>query len=186
MEIRIQNLGPVEDATLTLRPLTIFAGHSNTGKTWTASTVANVFSSASLGWLEYLSEFKEQKGGDYPPIEQALVALESAGHAPIDLVTFAHEFGQTYFNAIARLAPRWLASVIGTHSALFERTQVTVDLQATPDLWLRLRYFEVHDQVGGVLRALKEKNETRLYFYVDGQVPDLRQKYQRQVFPKYR
>jgi hypothetical protein len=176
MKIRVQNLGPIDDATLVLRPLTILVGPSNTGKTWTASTVANALGLFGFGWLEYLEEFTEQKSEHYPPIEQVIAVLETEGHAQIDLATFANEFGQTYFNAIARLAPRWLSPVIGARSALFEKTRLTIDLEATDAFWSRVNDFRVRDQVGGILRALKEKGETLLYFYVDGQLSDLRQK----------
>ncbi|WP_165774562.1 AAA family ATPase [Candidatus Viridilinea mediisalina] len=43
MKAIIQNLGSVSAAEIELKPLTIFVGPNNAGKTWTAYTLASLF-----------------------------------------------------------------------------------------------------------------------------------------------
>ena len=46
MKIKVSNLGPLQGpAEFDLKPLTIFIGPNNAGKTWLAYTLAGIFSS---------------------------------------------------------------------------------------------------------------------------------------------
>ena len=43
MKITVRNLGVIKEAEVDLKPLTIFIGPNNSGKTWLAYTLANIF-----------------------------------------------------------------------------------------------------------------------------------------------
>ncbi len=43
MKVTIKNLGAVREAEIELKPLTVFVGPNNTGKTWTAYIVSAIF-----------------------------------------------------------------------------------------------------------------------------------------------
>lgn len=52
--ISVDNFGPIRKGTVELRPLTIFTGQSDTGKSWLATLIYSLFSTInfrSLGWL---------------------------------------------------------------------------------------------------------------------------------------
>lgn len=51
MKVAIKNLGAVREAEIELKPLTVFVGPNNTGKTWSAYTIAAILS--YYGWFEY-------------------------------------------------------------------------------------------------------------------------------------
>lgn len=174
MKISIRNLGPVENAEIALRPLTIFVGPSNAGKTWTANAIANLLGLFGYGWLEYLNAFKEQKTSEnYPVIETIIEELSRKGNSQVDLLTFAERYGEMYFDGIARLAQDWLPTVIGAPVTNFKQTQLQVTVDYTSEKWDKLAELKVKDQVGGVLRALKETGNTTLYFYTEGEASNL-------------
>ncbi len=51
MKIEICNLSDISRAEIDLRPLTIFIGPNNMGKTWIAYILSGIF--GSRGWEEY-------------------------------------------------------------------------------------------------------------------------------------
>jgi len=55
MKASIRELGPVKEADIELKPLTIFIGKNNTGKTWTAYLIAAALS--SFGYDKFLSAY---------------------------------------------------------------------------------------------------------------------------------
>ena len=62
VEIAVKNFGPIAEADIDLRPLTVFVGPSNTGKTYFATliyTLHSIFSEFS----PFLKEVDETKGG---------------------------------------------------------------------------------------------------------------------------
>lgn len=59
MKIKVSNLGIIKEAEIELKPLTVFIGRSGTGKTWTAYTLASIFS--KYGFQEYLKHIVTRK-----------------------------------------------------------------------------------------------------------------------------
>ena len=48
MRVFVENLGAVNKCEIELKPLTIFVGANNTGKTWTAYTISSIFHKRSF------------------------------------------------------------------------------------------------------------------------------------------
>lgn len=59
--IRIENFGPIEEATVDLRPLTIFIGPSNTGKSYLAGLMYALHRSLDMGRGPLRSHFLSQR-----------------------------------------------------------------------------------------------------------------------------
>ena len=51
MKIEICNLGVIEQAEIDLKPLTIFVGPNNVGKTWAAYALSAIL--GPYGWRQY-------------------------------------------------------------------------------------------------------------------------------------
>lgn len=126
MKITIRNLGIIKEAKIDLKPLTIFVGPNNTGKTWTAYAIANVFSSYSFS--RYIDAYVR---GDIPNIYQSLddavKQVTKSGVAAIDLVQFVNDYGETYFNDIAHFTQQLMPGFLGTDLASFETLDIAID-----------------------------------------------------------
>ena len=71
MEISIKDLGAVREANIELKPLTIFVGPNNTGKTWAAYIISALFGARACS--EYLDAYVNGDLADnYLPIDDAL------------------------------------------------------------------------------------------------------------------
>jgi hypothetical protein len=172
VKIEIRNLGAIEQAEINLKPLTIFVGPNNTGKTWTAYVLAGIF--GRPGWEEYRKAYTLGETPEtYPPLDTAIQQVLDEGNAKIDLVQFADEFGQTYINGIAHLARRWMRKFMGTERTSFENLEIFISLTSTKKQFLKrvkIKPTEGQFPVGGqkegaILNALKEPGEPTLYFY---------------------
>jgi hypothetical protein len=175
MKIEICNLGVVNRASIDLKPLTVFIGENDTGKTWTAYALSAIFGQHGVEkYLKALSNGKTQQ--TYLPLEQAIEQLLDEGNAQIDLVQFANDYAQAYINDVARLAPSWMPAFLATRRISFEHLQVHVDLANAKATFLeKITAAAVENKlsVGSVrhnalLNALKESGEPILYFYSEG------------------
>jgi len=177
MKINICNLGPINTASIELKPLTVFIGENNTGKTWVAYTLSAIF--GETGFNKYLKTYMEGKATEtYPPLDNALSQLLTEGNAQIDLVQFASDYAQAYINDVARLAPRWMPTFMATARMNFDNLQVHINLADTQTALLdkitRMQVeqklsFDSHRQTA-LLNALKESGKPTLYFYSEGEL----------------
>ncbi len=126
MKITIQNLGIIKKAEIDLKPLTVFVGPNNTGKTWTAYVLASIFS--PYGFTKYRDAYIR---GDIPniylPLDKAVEEATRNGIAVIDLVQFVSAYGEPYLNDVAQFTPQWISSFLGTDFASFEHLNISID-----------------------------------------------------------
>ena len=88
MKVTVQKLGVIQKAEIDLKPLTIFIGPNNTGKTWLAYTLAGIF--GTRGRDEYAQAYAAGELPDaYPPLDNAIEKVLAEGNATIDLYKFA-------------------------------------------------------------------------------------------------
>ncbi|TMC17670.1 MAG: hypothetical protein E6J34_18270 [Chloroflexi bacterium] len=68
MKVTISHLGAISEANIDLKPLTIFVGPNNAGKTWLAYTLASLFGPFGYKncYEEYLKNYDEEAPGLYP------------------------------------------------------------------------------------------------------------------------
>jgi nicotinamide riboside kinase len=99
MKVTVQKLGIIQNAEFDLKPLTVFVGPNNTGKTWLAYTLASIL--GTHGWHEYAQAYVgNQISNAYPPLDSAIDQLLTRGDTKIDLYDFADKYGETYWLSI--------------------------------------------------------------------------------------
>jgi len=126
MKIKFKNFGPIEKAEIELKPLTIFVGANNTGKTWTAYALAGIL--GPYGRESYSDAYVEGIiPNTYQVLEEAIEQVIKHGAAVIDLVQFANDYGEIYFNNVARYTQGWIASFLSTELATFENLDVSIE-----------------------------------------------------------
>ncbi|MDD1687114.1 AAA family ATPase [Methanoregula sp.] len=171
MKIEIQNLGAAKRANIDLKPLTVFIGENNTGKTWVAYTICGLFGQES--WLTYRSHFSNGKLKEkYPPIEQLLDQLFAQGNAKIDIVDFFNEYAKKYYSNLSKFSPIWLNPMMGTNKKIFEDVKISVNIsddfeEMKKNVLSRkidLSYPKGTDKKG-LINIKKNRDETILYFY---------------------
>lgn len=101
MKISVRNLGVIqEEASIELKPLTIFIGPNNAGKTWLAYALAGIL--GDYGSREYAQAYAQNKAPNvYELLNTAIEGVLTKGNATIDLRRFADECGESYFNNVA-------------------------------------------------------------------------------------
>jgi len=174
MKIEIRNLGVVQQAEIDLKPLTIFVGPNNTGKTWVANTLLAVL--GSYGWNRYLKAYAAGELEDeYPPLDAAIQQLVNEGNAKIDLVQFTDEYEETYINSVARLAQHWMHEFMNTERISFDDLEICVRLEKTKERLLEsVRAYSIDKSVASgrqktrpLLSFLKEPGEPTLFLYAE-------------------
>lgn len=171
MIVNIRNLGVINNASIDLKPLTVFIGENSMGKTWLAYTLSAIFSSHGYG--KYLKAYLDGKTGQtYLPLDNAIKQLLEQGNAQIDLLQFVHDYAEAYINDVARLAPSWMRALMATKRVTFENLQVQFHLANTKAAFLEKitaltieNRLSVGSQSQALLNALKEYGETTLYLY---------------------
>jgi hypothetical protein len=116
MKITVHTLGVIKEAKIDLKPLTIFVGPNNNGKTWLAYTLVGIFGPYGFSKYikEYLKSYEEGIPGVYPLLEKTVEQVLKNGSATIDLVRFIGESGETYFNKIAESTQSWMSHFMST------------------------------------------------------------------------
>lgn len=174
MRITVRNLGVLKEAAIDLKPLTIFVGPNNAGKTWLAYVLAGIF--GPYGYEEYV-ESDEQ--GDiaisYPSLENALENLLKTGSATIDLVQFADDYAEQYFNNVARSTSHWMPEFMGSQVASFDRLDISIALDERKKHVLeRVLNFPLRREISGSLHGpslsiRKKRGERTLSVYMTTQ-----------------
>ena len=172
MKIELVNLGVIQKAEIELKPLTVFIGENNTGKTWTSYTLASIL--GYYGLSQYLKAYiKGETTQAYPPIDNAIAQILAEGNAQVDIVQFARDYAELYINDVARLAPNWMPEFMATERVNFQDLQIKISLAGTKDEVLPKlqhtfieKYIAPNPQSGdALLSALKEADDSILYFY---------------------
>ena len=179
MKIKIHKLGIVEDADIDLKPMTIFIGPNNSGKTWSAYALSAIL--GPHGWNEYtefcsVKEIQEM----YPPLEPIIQQILDEGSTTIDVVQFAERYGEKYFNEVAHLAPRWMHKFMGTQRTSFENLTVHMELAETKKYFLdKVLQYSLSKGLSmgkrrkkALLNAVKEQGKSTLYFYTEESLLD--------------
>src|SRR5260370_7898958 len=136
MKIEVSNLGVIKDAEVDLKPLTIFVGSNNAGKTWLAYTLSAIL--GPYGWRKYTNAYVADEIQDsYPTLETAIQLVLDEGNTKIDLVDFADKHGEKYINNVAKLAKQWMREFMITEQALFDNLDVNVRLTETKKAFLK-------------------------------------------------
>lgn len=174
MKIHIQNLGAIEQAEIDLKPLTLFVGPNNTGKTWTAYLISGLLS--PYGWRQYQSAYTpEKKALSFLALDEAIQQLVDEGNIALDLVEFADGYGEIYINQVANLSRTWLADFLSTSRISFDSLDINISTSLIKKEFLaKVKELPLDKKLStgqkseALLNALKEPGEPTLYFYTTG------------------
>jgi AAA ATPase domain len=172
MEVTINNLGPIrEETSIEIKPLTVFVGPNNAGKTWTAYALSALFGLRSCN--EYRNSYLSNKTrGVYPSLDNAVIQLLDFGSAKINLIDFFNESGEYYFNNLGIVEKDWIQDFLGSSNANFADMKISVNLKESNDQIAKniLSYglkasFFIGKDGNALLNVLKEKNNSDILFY---------------------
>ncbi len=179
MRITVRNLGPLEQAEIDLKPLTILVGPNNVGKTWLAYTLAGIL--GNYGWTKYLDAYIDGKVSEtYPMLDRLVQEILDNGNAVIDLVQFIEEEGEQYINHYATFSKNWLQEYLCTERISFDNLEIQIKLEeAKQPLLEYIQQTSGRDQlsVGRVtdrplLEALKQSGDRKVYFYTSENIAE--------------
>jgi predicted ATPase len=83
LEVEIENFGPISGGKVRLRPLTVFIGPNNSGKSYTAMLIRSIFEFSAefkysvFGYLPLISEFVEKRSKKYDKMMETIVSQVS-------------------------------------------------------------------------------------------------------------
>lgn len=176
MKIEVRNLGVITEAQIDLKPLTIFVGPNNAGKTWLAYTLAGIL--GDYGREKYVKAYINGSIEDtYPSLEAAIQQVLDKGNAKFDIVHFAEVSGETYFNNVATYAKHWLKEYWSTETASFQAFAINIALAETKAKFLDQIMNQTWESKLGIglsmgsgnrsslLSALKEQGKREIYIY---------------------
>jgi len=173
MKITVHDLGIIDKAEIDLRPLTVFIGNNGTGKTWTAYTLASVFS--GYGFEKYLGAYVGNRTRQkYPILDDIVQQLINEGSAKIDMVEFADNYLELYINDVASMASGWMNSFMGSERADFEKLRLDIILSESKEILIdRMKEFSATGSMAKeAVKGSKEKGDSTLYFYTKDNVSD--------------
>ena len=171
MKIKIKDLGPIHCADIELKPLTIFLGQNNTGKTWTAYTIAQVL--GEIGLRKYTEAYKTGKLSEsYPPLDNAIKQLYEEGNAQINILDFIKEYYQYYLDNMAQFALQWLPEAMGTKSTSFKKFDFNIKIDNSFDKLSNIileseldSKLSVSKKGEALVQGIKEPKNPIIYFY---------------------
>jgi AAA ATPase domain len=173
MRVTIENLGAVKHGTFEIKPLTVFIGPNNSGKTWAAYGISSIFSNIGRNSYRRRMRFGNPNNHKYPKIDALINELFDKGNANIDIVNFFGESGISYFNNVARFSSKWMNLLLATDNISLKKLSITIDEESNIDsalnelLNLQINY-ELSPGIGGesIVSIHKEKNDPFVYLII--------------------
>lgn len=174
MKVKIRNLGVIkEEANFDLKPLTVFIGPNNAGKTWLAYSLAGILGPFGSG--EYAQAYGDKKvPNTYKQLDDAIERVLAEGNATIDLRRFADEYGETYFNDIALHARSWMPRFLSTQLAHFDDLDISLSLAETKADFLNRvsQYSRTSRVAGSVLTIRKSQGEDKVFAFTSTEIQE--------------
>jgi len=180
MLVEINHLGAIDHASIDVKPLTVFIGKNNTGKTWAATTICGIFDS-----VVHDQHTVALMGGkleeEYPPIETAFNELMEWGSFKFDLIRFFEEYGLKYHQNICKYSDKWINISLGTRQPLFDDFTMQLvfsdeDLNSGKSILLdRKLESSLPPAPGkeGLIQVMKETGSPIIYFnFAPNRTPD--------------
>jgi predicted ATP-dependent endonuclease of OLD family len=168
MKITVRNLGVIEEAAVDLKPLTVFVGPNNQGKTWLAYLYASIF--GSPGFFAYLSAYKDGMFSDaFTPLGNIMKQAIEDGSATINLIDFADSYIEKYFNNIASVIKQWMPDIMSTCEVSFDGLDINLELGKIKEKILNRvlkSQLKIEIPIQTPLITIRKKNgEKKLYVY---------------------
>ncbi len=180
MKIQVKNLGILNEVEIDLKPLTIFVGLNNSGKTLLAYVLLAIF--GQTGFEKYVSALDKHKVQEmYPPLDRIIQELINEGSTKIDLCQFADEYAEVYINDVARDAKKWLAEFMQVKHFSFDNLDINISLEQKKALMLQhIVSVEMNEGIssgqkrkGPLVHVTKKHGDQTLYFYTTGSIENI-------------
>lgn len=175
MKITVRNLGPIkEEAHIDLKPLTVLIGPNNAGKTWLAYALSGILGPYGIG--QYAHAYAEERVPNiYESLNRAVDQILSEGTTTIDLRQFAMDYGEHFFNEVAKFAPNWMHRFLSTQLAHFDGMNITVNLGEDKEQFLSriTQYNQIRSVAGSLLTFRKKRGEDKLFVYTSAESQDI-------------
>jgi predicted ATPase len=180
MKIQVKNLGILDTVEIDLKPMTIFVGPNNSGKTLLAYVLLAIF--GQTGFERYKSTLERNKIAEiYPPLDKTIQQLINEGSTKIDLYQFADEYAETYINNVAQDAKGWLAEFMQVQRFSFEELEIKIALEQKKEQMLHdILSSEIKGGLSSgqqrkepLVNATKKRREQVLYCYTSGSTENL-------------
>jgi predicted ATP-dependent endonuclease of OLD family len=174
MKITVRNLGVLQEETsIELKPLTIFIGPNNSGKTWLAYSLAGIF--GPYGSREYTQAYADKRVDTiYESLNTAIENVLAEGSATIDLHRFADLYGETYFNEVALYARHWMHRFFSTQLARFENMSISLNLAETKADFLHqiTQYSLISRIAGSALTIRKTEGDDKVFAFTSSEIQE--------------
>lgn len=173
MKLKVKNLGAVKKADISIKPFTVFVGANNTGKTWTSAILSSIMMNNYARRI-YTKEYLDNNTSErYPELDQLVEKILLDGTANLNLNNFFQKNGLKYFNDVADQIVKYSNAVVGTHSALFEKTQIKLEIDEAEIkiIQYNLLMSKYSHKIGvtrdknALLNIEKEAGNSDLYFF---------------------
>jgi energy-coupling factor transporter ATP-binding protein EcfA2 len=180
MKIQVKNLGILNEVEIDLKPLTIFVGPNNSGKTLLAYVLVAIL--GQIGFDKYKDTLDRDKIAEmYPPLDGVIQKLIDEGNAKIDLCQFADEYAEVYINDVALNAQKWLAEFMRVERFSFDNLEIKIALEQKKEQILRHIVSSAMDEgissgqrrKSPLVNATKKQGDQILYFYTSGSIENL-------------
>lgn len=171
MRIHVENLGAVKSGDIDLKPLTVFIGPNNKGKTWTAYSIASLFSRDMFN--VYSKSYSEKEhDNEYFHIHDVMKQVLEKGNAKIDMADFSRKYSTEYINSVASIVPVRISKFLDSRRASFDNLKMHIELDGLQDHLVsfacKLSYtskISINKDGKSLLTAQKEKDDPYLYIY---------------------
>ncbi|HLJ33139.1 MAG TPA: AAA family ATPase, partial [Ktedonobacteraceae bacterium] len=178
MKITVRNLGPIRnEATFDLKPLTVFIGQNDSGKTWLAYVMASIF--GPYGMEKYIQTYIEGLVPQmYEPLHRAIEQVLVGGSTSIDIRQFAVDYGEAYFNDVAALAKTWMDGFLSTQLLRFDDLDISLQLAGNTEEFINavVQSSQVNKiavgPAGALLTLRKRRGEDKLFVYTSNEIHD--------------
>ncbi len=151
--IEIKRLGAVNSAKIELKPLTVFVGENNTGKTYSAYIIGYIFSKHSL--LDFLNlYFKGKISTKFPELESVINEIFKTGKGRLNLEKFITLNTEKFFSIIIHeIVPKKFNTFLASDTVTFEKMGLKVNLNCLNEIQHENLSKYVSDYVQGINEA---------------------------------
>jgi predicted ATPase len=172
MKISIKNLGAVKSAVIDLKPLTIFVGDNNTGKSWTAYLCSAIV--GPWGYAQIINSLLESDllSTQYPALDEIVNKILSEGKADLDMINFFDHNGEKYYNDIGRSAPKWVSRYFGLNYVSLNKLKIKIDIEENKEaMRSKILATSLDDSISpgpdgrGLLNFIKEPGNPKIIFF---------------------
>lgn len=174
IHIAVKNFGPIEKAEIDLRPLTVFAGESNTGKTYLSALIYALYQNfeglsrfpLSYRASSYLRGTYRSQNRSLPIQEQVDLQVET-----IEMLEKLNIHGQSFkFSDLPDRMRSWLESSFKKSTVFEDELQRCFDLDSVSEL---IRFTGSNSNELKILLKVSEENQLLWNFEMKGSESDI-------------